>query len=259
VEFRRAGLYASGTLWKDYLLKAQYDFAGGDADWKDVYLGMENIPVVGTLLVGQMHEPFSLEELTSSNYITFMERSLPTGAFALSRKTGIRASDAVLSKRMTWAVRHLGYQMINLISCRKADKSDLPEILRLYAQPDIDDGNVLSQPEAENFFEQFSRYPDYKIYVAVLKGKIVGTFALLIMENLGHMGAPSAIIEDVAVDPGFQEQGIGKTMIRQALDMAKARGCYKAMLSSNLKRTRAHKFYEALGFDRHGYSFRIDL
>jgi phosphate-selective porin OprO/OprP len=104
VEFRRARLYASGTLWKDYLFKAQYDFAGGDADFKDVYLGMKNIPVVGTLLVGQMHEPFSLEELTSSNYITFMERSLPTGAFAPSRKTGIRASNAVLDKGMTWAL-----------------------------------------------------------------------------------------------------------------------------------------------------------
>lgn len=102
-EFRRARLYLSGTLWENFLFKAQYDFAGGDADFKDMYLGIKNIPVIGTVLFGQMHEPFSLEELTSSNYITFMERSLPTGAFAPSRKTGFRVSNAVLNKRMTWA------------------------------------------------------------------------------------------------------------------------------------------------------------
>ena len=147
--------------------------------------------------------------------------------------------------------------MSDLISCRIAEKSDLSEILRLYAQPDIDDGKVLSQLEAEDIFERISRYPNYKIYVAVFEGKIVGTFTLLIMENLGHMGAPSAIIEDVAVDPDFQRHGTGKTMMKYALGIANEQGCYKAMLSSNLKRKLAHKFYESLGFDRHGYSFLV--
>jgi len=104
VEFRRARLYISGTLWEEYLFKAQYDFAGGDVDWKDVYMGKENIPGLGTLLLGQMHEPFSLEELTSSNYITFMERSLPTSAFAPSRKTGIRAANTLYDQNITWAI-----------------------------------------------------------------------------------------------------------------------------------------------------------
>lgn len=103
IEFRRARLYIDGMLWERFPFKAQYDFAGGETAWKDVYLGMKEIPVVGELLVGQMHEPFSLEELTSSNYNPFIERSLPTGAFAPSRKSGIRASNAVLDKRMTWS------------------------------------------------------------------------------------------------------------------------------------------------------------
>lgn len=103
VEFRRARLYISGTLWEDYLFKAQYDFAGGGADFKDAFLGMQNIPAVGTILVGQILEPFSLEELTSSNYITFMERALPN-AFAPSRKSGIRASNEFLDKRMTYGL-----------------------------------------------------------------------------------------------------------------------------------------------------------
>ena len=88
---------------------------------------------------------------------------------------------------------------------------------------------------------------------------MVGTFALLIMDNLGHQGAPSAIIEDVAVDPALHGQGIGTAMMQYAIRLASENGCYKAVLSSNLKRERAHAFYDSLGFERHGYSFRVDI
>ncbi len=148
--------------------------------------------------------------------------------------------------------------MNGLPSCRAASKTDLSEILRLYAQPDLDDGKVLSVSEAECIFERMTRYPDYTIYVAVCDGQIVGTFALLVMDNLGHLGTPSAVIDDVAVDPAWQGRGVGNMMINYALEAARQKGCYKAALSSNLKRERAHAFYESLGFERHGYSFRVN-
>jgi len=142
------------------------------------------------------------------------------------------------------------------VSCREASKGDIPAVLRLYAQPDIDNGEVLPLSEAEHLFERIARYPDYKIYVALCEGEIVGSFALMIMDNLGHMGAPSAVIEDVVVDPEWQGRGVGKIMMKYALQTCGEKGCYKAVLSSNLKRERAHAFYESLGFERHGYSYR---
>jgi len=148
--------------------------------------------------------------------------------------------------------------MSDSVFFREASKSDLPEVLRLYAQPDLDDGKVLTVLDAERLFERMARYPNYKIYIAVSDTRVVGTFALLIMDNLGHLGTPSAIIEDVAVDPALQGQGIGKEMMRYAIQIATDNGCYKAVLSSNLKREQAHAFYDSLDFERHGYSFRID-
>lgn len=38
--------------------------------------------------------------------------------------------------------------------CRAASKADLPEILRLYAQPDLDDGKMLPLFEAERIFDR---------------------------------------------------------------------------------------------------------
>jgi ribosomal protein S18 acetylase RimI-like enzyme len=147
--------------------------------------------------------------------------------------------------------------MSTLIHFREAVKADLPEVLRLLAQPDMDDGTVLSLADAEKLFERMAHYPDYRMHVAIRDGRIVGSFALLIMDNLGHQGAPSGVIEDVMVDPSCQGQGIGRAMMQHALRLCGEKGCYKVALSSNLTRTRAHAFYESLGFERHGYSFRI--
>jgi len=149
--------------------------------------------------------------------------------------------------------------MKKLTEIRQATRADLADILRLYAQPELDDGAVLSVAAAEAIFARMRHYPDYHLYVALSVGQIVGTFALLIMENLGHLGAPSGLMEDVAVDPDYQGQGIGREMVEYARDLCREKGCYKMALSANLKREGAHAFYESLGLARHGYSFRIDL
>jgi GNAT superfamily N-acetyltransferase len=147
--------------------------------------------------------------------------------------------------------------MNDSLSCRKASKKDLSEILRLYAQPEMDNGKILSLTEAERIFEKIEAYPDYAIYVAIYRAEIIGSFGLLIMNNLGHLGASSAVIEDVVVDPQWQGRGVGKMMMQKALQICEEKGCYKATVSSNLKREQAHEFYKALGFELHGYSLQI--
>ncbi|HWK97911.1 MAG TPA: GNAT family N-acetyltransferase [Pseudolabrys sp.] len=146
---------------------------------------------------------------------------------------------------------------IDAVTIREAEKRDLPGVLALYAQPDLDDGKVLPAIDAERIFDRFARYPDYTLYVAELDSRIVGTFALLIMDNLGHLGAPSAVVEDVAVGPSLHSRGVGRAMMGFAMERAKEKHCYKIVLSSNARRERAHAFYENIGFERHGYSFRV--
>lgn len=142
---------------------------------------------------------------------------------------------------------------------RPATVADLAAVLALYAQPDFDNGNVMTPAEAAGFLDRFAAYPDYTLYVALDGDVVVGSFALLVMDNIGHRGTPSAIVEDVVVAPEAQGRGIGAAMMRDALRVCRDKGCYKMMLSSNTKRERAHAFYEGLGFERYGYSFRVDL
>lgn len=97
-EFRRARLFFAGTVYERVELKAEYDFAGGDAAFKDAYVGL--VMDWGRIRFGHFHEPFSLEELTSSKYITFVERSLPVEAFSPSRQSGIGVLGA--TDTFTW-------------------------------------------------------------------------------------------------------------------------------------------------------------
>ena len=143
------------------------------------------------------------------------------------------------------------------IEIRVAVETDLPDILRLYAQPGVNDARVLTLDAASAIFRRMASYPNYKVYVATKEAQIVGTFELLVMDNLAHLGAPSAVVEDVCVDEQLRGQGIGGAMMKFAMKIAAAAGCYKLTLSSNLKRTRAHAFYQSLGFEQHGLSFQV--
>lgn len=102
-EFRTARFFMSGTLHENVLFKAQYDFASGAVDFKDVYLGLERIPGLGAgLRVGHFKQPFGMQELESGRYLWLVERPT-TSAFAPSRETGIMLHDGYASGRGTWA------------------------------------------------------------------------------------------------------------------------------------------------------------
>jgi len=101
-ELRRARLYVAGAI-HNLEFKAQYDWSGGDAKIKDMYVGITNIPVVGKIRVGHQYEAFGLEELTSSKYITFLERGLVT-AFTPGRNSGVRILSSCKDGRGTFSI-----------------------------------------------------------------------------------------------------------------------------------------------------------
>ncbi len=101
-EFRRARVLLAADLYRHVELKAEYDFAGGDSEFKDVYIALNSVPGLGSVRFGHQKEPFSLEELTSSKYITFLERSLPN-VFAPSRNSGVLAQRTFAEDRINWA------------------------------------------------------------------------------------------------------------------------------------------------------------
>ena len=101
-EIRRARLAYSGSIYDQFEFKTQYDFAGGDADFKDVYMRFKQVPVLQNVTVGQFKEPMGLDEMTSSNVQPFVESNLAV-ALVPARSVGIGVSGKTDDKNLGWA------------------------------------------------------------------------------------------------------------------------------------------------------------
>lgn len=145
------------------------------------------------------------------------------------------------------------------VTIRQAREADLPVLVGLFGQLSVDEPGDIPLELAERIWRRIGQYPNYRVYVAQSEGKIIGSFSLLILDQLGHNGQPSGIVESVVVESACRGQGVGKRMMHFAMDRCRKEGCYKLALSSNVKRTAAHAFYESLGFTRQGYSFEIEI
>ncbi|MCF8149735.1 MAG: GNAT family N-acetyltransferase [Burkholderiaceae bacterium] len=138
---------------------------------------------------------------------------------------------------------------------RRVSDEELPVLLALLTE--LDDEPRISPSEGRFLFEQVQRTGSY--YMAWEDGVAVGAFYLLLYVTLIHAGQPQALVDSVVVARDRRRQGIGRLLMASALDLARQGGAGKLALSSNTKRADAHRFYDALGFRRHGVSFVVDL
>jgi GNAT superfamily N-acetyltransferase len=146
------------------------------------------------------------------------------------------------------------------ISIREASPHDADTLVALLAEMDDEPERRMDAAHMREIMADMAAYPDFRAYLALDdSGAAVGTFTLMVFTSPSHDGARQAMLDSVVVTRSRRGQGVGRAMLRHALNMAAASGCYKMTLSSNLKRVDAHRFYEDLGFRQHGISFGIPL
>lgn len=90
------------------------------------------------------------------------------------------------------------------------------------------------------------------------EGKEVGRAYLYLIRN-DLREAPYGLLEDVFVDESYRGQGIGTELTNAVIVKAKEIGCYKLLATSRMERPQVHALYEKLGFQKHGFEFRMDL
>ena len=120
VEFRTARLAIYGGGFDIIKYQIEYDFAGKDkVRCKDTYFAITDLPLVQNIQIGHFKEPYSLDELTSDNYITFMERSTANDVMAPKRHIGVMAFGNTAS-----GTRHVRHRLLRRVRRRRRRRSE---------------------------------------------------------------------------------------------------------------------------------------
>ena len=139
---------------------------------------------------------------------------------------------------------------------REATEKDISRIIELYEELTEEKINVPSE-KIQQVFSEIIAIPNQHFLVAETNGYVSGTMFLQIMPNLSHQARPWAIIENMVTDSRYRRLGIGRLLIEHSLNLCKEADCYKVQLLSNKKRSDAHQFYRAMGFDESALGFRM--
>jgi GNAT superfamily N-acetyltransferase len=146
---------------------------------------------------------------------------------------------------------------------RDATEVDLPEIVALLAEDTLgekrEDPSLPLDPRYAEAFAAIQSDPHQRLIVAERDGRVVGCLQLTLIPGIAFTGAWRGLIEAVRVAGDLRGQGIGARLIDRAVAEARAFGCRMVQLTSHKSRTRAHHFYEQLGWTRSHEGFKLQL
>ena len=146
---------------------------------------------------------------------------------------------------------------------RPAKREDLPEIVRMLA----DDFLGATRERYENplpeiyvkAFEEIDADKNNELIVAEKDGEIVGTLQITFTPSISFQGGKRATVESVRIDEKQRGQGIGKELMKWAINRAREEKCFSMQLTTNAERTDAHRFYENLGFKKSHIGMKLYL
>jgi ribosomal protein S18 acetylase RimI-like enzyme len=144
---------------------------------------------------------------------------------------------------------------------RPAGSADLPRVSELAAllvrQHHALDAErfMLVEPIAEGYRRFFTGELRRKGAVILVAedddGAILGyAYATLEPRNWNDLLDAAGKLNDVLVDPNARRRGVGRALVRAALDELASRGAPRVVLMTAWRNPNAHAFFESLGFRR---------
>lgn len=138
---------------------------------------------------------------------------------------------------------------------RPAEQADLPALQGLYRHL-IAEETPCRDDRAADILNRLQAFEGSAVLVGLLGAALVASCTVIVIPNLTRRGTPYALIENVVTDAGHRNKGLGKAILKAALDRAWAAGCYKAMLLTGSQKPSTLAFYEAAGFEQSKTGFQ---
>jgi GNAT superfamily N-acetyltransferase len=150
------------------------------------------------------------------------------------------------------------------VTFRRARRDDVPAIVAMLADDELGSGREeLADPLPDGYWRAFDAIDADERQLLVVgeddAGQVVATLQLSFIPSLTYAGGERAQVEAVRVASSTRGGGVGGQMMAWAIDQARARGCRLVQLTTNVARPDAHRFYEALGFERSHVGLKLML
>ena len=149
------------------------------------------------------------------------------------------------------------------VTFRGAASDDLAAIVALLADDPIGRDRETPGPQLDacyrDVFEAIVRDPNQLLVVAARSGQVIGVLQLTFIPGLSRRGMWRGQIEGVRVAADERAGGIGRAVLKWAVEECRKRGCGLVQLTSDKGRPGAHRFYEALGFEPTHEGYKLSL
>jgi GNAT superfamily N-acetyltransferase len=106
--------------------------------------------------------------------------------------------------------------------------------------------------DLERLANQFIADKNAYACVAASEGRVIGFGSVFLQRRI--RGGCSAVIEDVVVDEDFRRHGVGARIVKELLEYARSKECFKASLVAGEQNLH---FYELLGFHEDNRAMRL--
>ncbi|WP_016906114.1 GNAT family N-acetyltransferase [Streptomyces xiaopingdaonensis] len=147
---------------------------------------------------------------------------------------------------------------------RAATAEDLPSLVALLADDAL--GSSRERPDRpapyREAFDRIAADPHQRLVVGCREHdekRPLGTLQLTLTPGLARQGATRGTIEAVRVAREARGGGLGRVLVRWAVDEAARQGCTLVQLTSDATREDAHRFYERLGFRATHVGYKLPL
>lgn len=136
---------------------------------------------------------------------------------------------------------------------REAERQDRERIEELYKILIPDDNEIIV---LNGRIDQIKQDPHNFLFVNEINGRVEGTVLLTICLDVMYGNRPYAVVENIIVDPDYRGMGVGKGLLKHLEDYCASVECRELLLMSNVKRTKAHEFFERQGFNHVAKGFK---
>ena len=149
------------------------------------------------------------------------------------------------------------------------EKERSPEFTIIVRDAEVDDATAISGLLQELGYtldrsatvlqiKKMSKRRNDRVLVAVRESQVVGMISLHIMPVM-HLQARVCRVTALVVSEQYRKKYIGRRLMGMAEAYARASGCVSVEVTSSVRRTDAHVFYDRLGYTEVSRIFTKDL